>query len=152
MGCVSPPEVLTYFLFLPRISNDIWSVSIILSNRPSLRKKSMHSSCRSLSNSMPLPISPTQSTDLSKGISYLGHPLITPFVIKHQRYQRHMIFIGWLICIVALLASSCATKVWHLMITQGFLYGAGTVILYYPVLSIVNEWFVKRRGLAYGLM
>ena len=63
-----------------------------------------------------------------------------------------MICIGWLICIIALLASSFATKVWHLMLTQGFLYGVGVVILYYPVLSIVNEWFVKRRGLAYGLM
>ncbi|KAE9364850.1 MFS general substrate transporter [Stipitochalara longipes BDJ] len=89
---------------------------------------------------------------LATGISYLGNPLITPFVIKHQKYQRHMICLGWIICIIALLTSSFATKVWHLMVTQGFLYGVGCVILYYPVLSIVNEWFIKRRGLAYGLM
>jgi len=63
-----------------------------------------------------------------------------------------MICIGWLICIVALLSSSFATKLWHLMVTQGILYAMGYVILYYPVLNMVNEWFVKKRGLAYGLM
>jgi len=88
----------------------------------------------------------------SQGISYLGNPLITPFTIRYQKYQRHMICIGWLICIVALLSSSFATKLWHLMVTQGILYAMGYVILYYPVLNMVNEWFVKKRGLAYGLM
>jgi MFS family permease len=63
-----------------------------------------------------------------------------------------MICFGWLICVVALLASSFATKLWHLMFTQGFLYGVGIVLLYYPVLSLLNEWFIKRRGLAYGIM
>ncbi|PMD60380.1 MFS general substrate transporter [Hyaloscypha bicolor E] len=89
---------------------------------------------------------------LATGISYLGNPLITPITIKYQKYQRHMICFGWLICIVALLASSFATKLWHLMFTQGFLYGVGIVLLYFPVLSMVNEWFIKRRGLAYGIM
>jgi MFS family permease len=55
-------------------------------------------------------------------------------------------------CILALLASSFATKLWHLLLTQGFLYGVGCVIFYYSVLSMLNEWFVRRRGLAYGLM
>jgi hypothetical protein len=63
-----------------------------------------------------------------------------------------MICIGWLICIVALLSSSLGTKLWHLIVTQGLLYGIGIVIIYYPMLSMLNEWFVKRRGLAYGLM
>jgi MFS family permease len=94
-------------------------------------------------------VSPSSTT---QGLAYLGNPLITPFTIKHQKYQRHMICIGWLMCILALLASSFATELWHLLLTQGFLYGFGTVILYYCVLSMLNEWFVRRRGLAYGLM
>jgi MFS family permease len=63
-----------------------------------------------------------------------------------------MICIGCLICIVSLVLSSFATKLWHLMITQGFLYAVGFLLMYYPVLSMVNEWFVDKRGLAYGLM
>jgi len=95
--------------------------------------------------------SPKPSTDFQRNIISRKS---SPYTLRYQtsKYQRHMICIGWLICIIALLASSFATKVWHLMLTQGFLYGVGVVILYYPVLSIVNEWFVKRRGLAYGLM
>jgi MFS family permease len=63
-----------------------------------------------------------------------------------------MICIGWLICISALVASSFASKFWHLIVTQGLLYGIGFLIIYYPVLSMLNEWFTKRRGMAYGLL
>jgi MFS family permease len=63
-----------------------------------------------------------------------------------------MVCTGWLICVAALLSSSFATRLWHLIITQGFLYGIGIVIIYYPILSMLNEWFIKRRGLAYGIM
>lgn len=32
------------------------------------------------------------------------------------------------------------------------MYGVGFLILYYAVLSMLNEWFVERRGLAYGVL
>lgn len=63
-----------------------------------------------------------------------------------------MIWFGWSLCIVALVASSFATQVWHLIITQGVLYGLGFLIIYYPLLNMLNGWFVDRRGLAYGIM
>ena len=63
-----------------------------------------------------------------------------------------MIWFGWLTCIIALIGSSFATKLSHLIITQGLLYGLGFVVIYYPLLSMLNEWFVKRRGLAYGIL
>jgi MFS family permease len=53
---------------------------------------------------------------------------------------------------VSLIAASFSTKVWHLIVTQGLLYGIGFLVLYYVLLSMLNEWFVARRGLAYGLM
>jgi len=67
-------------------------------------------------------------------------------------YQRHMIWGGWFVCILALVGSSFATEVWHLMITQGFLYGFGFLTIYYPLLNMLNEWFIQRRGLAYGIL
>lgn len=63
-----------------------------------------------------------------------------------------MIWGGWLVCILALISSSFATQVWHLIITQGFLYGFGFLIMYYPLLNMLNEWFIQRRGLAYGIL
>lgn len=41
---------------------------------------------------------------------------------------------------------------WHLIVTQGVVYGIGSSFLYVPTLSYMNEWFVQRRGLAYGIM
>jgi hypothetical protein len=62
-----------------------------------------------------------------------------------------MLWIGWLLCPLGLLAASFATQVWHLQVFQGFIYGAAWVIYWSPLLVIVNEWWIKRRGLAYGL-
>lgn len=63
-----------------------------------------------------------------------------------------MIWGGWMTCICSLIAASFATEVWHLIVTQGVLYGVGFLVLYFALLSMLNEWFVKRRGLAYGLL
>lgn len=63
-----------------------------------------------------------------------------------------MIWIGWAVCVVGLLAASFATQVWHLIVAQGCMYGIGFLILYYPLLSMLNEWFVEQRGLAYGVL
>lgn len=32
------------------------------------------------------------------------------------------------------------------------MYGIGTTLLYAPIYSMLNEWFVKRRGMAIGIM
>ncbi|KAK5689623.1 hypothetical protein LTR97_012796 [Elasticomyces elasticus] len=34
----------------------------------------------------------------------------------------------------------------------GFVYGLGWVICYTPQMFIINEWFVEKRGLAYGIL
>ncbi|MCJ1382425.1 hypothetical protein MMC17_005538 [Xylographa soralifera] len=89
---------------------------------------------------------------VATGITYLGALFTTPFVKKYQRYQRHMVCLGWSLCIVSLIAGSFATQIGTLIFTQGILYGTGVLILYYPLLSMVNEWFVQKRGLAYGIL
>jgi MFS family permease len=63
-----------------------------------------------------------------------------------------MIWTGWIICITSLIAASFAKTVWQLILTQGLGYGVGFLILYYAILSMLNEWFVERRGLAYGIL
>ncbi|KAF7548522.1 hypothetical protein G7046_g8650 [Stylonectria norvegica] len=83
---------------------------------------------------------------------FLGGPIATPLVKRYQRWQRHMIFGGFAIVIVSLVAASFAESVPGLIGTQGFLYGFGFLIMYFPVLSMLNEWFVQRRGFAYGVL
>lgn len=60
--------------------------------------------------------------------------------------------IGLVILIIALVSSSFSTTVWQLILTQGVLYGLGGVLLYSPIIVFVDEWFIRRKGLAYGVM
>lgn len=54
--------------------------------------------------------------------------------------------------IAALFGASFASKVWHLVLTQGVLYAIGGALLYFPTCAFLDEWFVKRKGLAFGVM
>ena len=63
-----------------------------------------------------------------------------------------MIWAGWATCVVSLIAGSFATRIETLILTQGVLYGIGELVLYYPVISMLNEWFVQKWGLAYGIL
>lgn len=52
----------------------------------------------------------------------------------------------------SLAISSFATKIWHLMLFQGVLYSIGGGIAYSPMILFVNEWFIRRKGIAFGIM
>ena len=43
-------------------------------------------------------------------------------------------------------------QVWHLLLTQGLLYGIGSSLMYFPILSVCPEYFNGRRGLAMGFV
>lgn len=49
------------------------------------------------------------------------------------------------------MTASFATHVIHLVLTQGLLYGVGGALVYNPFIFYLDEWFVKRKGLAYGI-
>lgn len=88
----------------------------------------------------------------ASGISYLGAPFIIPLVRRWSPYRTHMILVGWPLCIVGLVAGSFADRLGTLILTQGVMYGIGFIVFYYPILSMVDEFWVKRRGMAYGLL
>ncbi|KAF5676483.1 monocarboxylate transporter 2 [Fusarium circinatum] len=89
---------------------------------------------------------------IASGLGYIGAPFIMPFIQKHQRWRRQMIWVGWPICIGGLVAGSFANTLGTLILTQGVAYGIGFLILYYPILMMVNEYWIARRGMAYGLL
>ncbi|KAF2488968.1 MFS general substrate transporter, partial [Lophium mytilinum] len=89
---------------------------------------------------------------LAVGISYLGVPITSPITLRYPQYHLHILFLGWALCISGLILASFATQTWHLMLTQGAMYGVGWVVCYTPFLIMLNEWFYDRRGLAYGIL
>jgi predicted MFS family arabinose efflux permease len=56
------------------------------------------------------------------------------------------------LCLAGLAAGSFATTLGGLIFTQGIMYGIGFLIFYYPILSFVNEFWIERRGMAYGVL
>lgn len=89
---------------------------------------------------------------MASGIPYLGAPFMAIVVRRLQGYRQYMIWTGWPLCIIALLASSFVSSIGALIVTQGIIYGTGFLIFYFPIISIINEWWIQRRGMAFGVI
>jgi len=100
---------------------------------------------------------------MASGVPYLGGPIMAVLVRRFQNYRMAIIWIGWPLCILGLIAGSFANSIGPLILTQGIMYGgeysfpyvptcilisgtAGFLIFFYPIISIVNEWWIHRRG------
>lgn len=70
----------------------------------------------------------------------------------YPRWARYSPLVGLVILCGGLCVSAWATDVTELIITQGVVYGIGGAIAYTPCTMYIDEWFVKRKGLAYGIM
>ncbi|OAG42755.1 hypothetical protein AYO21_03038 [Fonsecaea monophora] len=89
---------------------------------------------------------------IASGMSYMGAPLIIPVLKRYAKYRGQMIWFGWTLCILGILCGSFARTVGSLIFTQGVMYGFGFIIFYYPIISMVNEYWITRRGMAYGFL
>lgn len=89
---------------------------------------------------------------LSSGISFLGAPAVTYACQKLHLNFRLYLVAGWGLCVVSLLGSVFCKSLVALIITQGLIYGFGSLLIEIPMLMIVNTWFEKRRGIAYGII
>ncbi|KAK6406550.1 hypothetical protein LTR95_018652 [Oleoguttula sp. CCFEE 5521] len=58
---------------------------------------------------------------VASGLSYLAAPVMVSMVRRYAKYRQTMIWVGWPICILSLLASSFATTLGGLVATQGVL-------------------------------
>jgi MFS family permease len=58
--------------------------------------------------------------------------------------------LGLTIVCLALGLGSFSTSVPHLIVTQGIIYAIGGGLAWTPILFYIEEWWVRRRGFAYG--
>ncbi|KAL4916273.1 major facilitator superfamily domain-containing protein [Aspergillus aurantiobrunneus] len=87
----------------------------------------------------------------SMGILYLASPFSLFILQRWPHLCRLSSVLGLITAVVGIGGSAFATQVWHLLITQGIVYSVGACMLYYPLLLFIDEWFVRRKGLAYGI-
>ncbi|KAF7526428.1 hypothetical protein PCG10_004124 [Penicillium crustosum] len=86
------------------------------------------------------------------GIMYLDLPLVFAAYRQWPKYQRFGCALGVLLMCAALGLSSLATNTNHLIVTQGIFYALGGSIAYAPCILLMEEWFDRRKGLAFGVM
>ncbi|KAH6607310.1 hypothetical protein Trco_003623 [Trichoderma cornu-damae] len=86
------------------------------------------------------------------GTMYLAAPLFFPLMRLYPKQNRYGPTAGLLIMCLALALSSFAQTVGHLIVTQGLLFAIGGSICYGPCILYMDQWFVKRKGLAFGVM
>ena len=86
-----------------------------------------------------------------QGLSYFVSPATLAILQRWPSQRRLVSVIGLITLVVALVLASFATHVIHLVFTQGLLYAVGSALLYNPFLFYLDEWFVKRKGIAYSV-
>ncbi|CAI6237884.1 unnamed protein product [Periconia digitata] len=88
----------------------------------------------------------------ASGIMYLMAPFVYALLQRHPTHRKTCSVVGFVIILGSFVGASFANKVSDLLATQGILFGFGGSLLYFPVFVFVDEWFVERRGLAYGAL
>jgi MFS family permease len=83
---------------------------------------------------------------------YLIAPVVFTFLSQFPHQRRKCTVVGLALVVLSLIAASFANTVPQLIATQGVIYALGGSLLYAPVIVWLDEWFVARKGLAYGVM
>ncbi|KAI8580021.1 hypothetical protein K450DRAFT_238980 [Umbelopsis ramanniana AG] len=87
---------------------------------------------------------------LATGISYIGGFLVG--LLGGRFTLKTMMYAGSVTMVIALVAASFATQVWHLILTQGFLFGLGGAFVYNSLCMFIPIYFFKYRGIASGFI
>jgi hypothetical protein len=83
---------------------------------------------------------------------YLAAPILFIILQQYPQIRRKACFYGLIMVCLALVLSSFCRTIPTLILTQGLLYALGGCFLYYPIYFFLDEWFVTRRGFAFGVM
>lgn len=86
------------------------------------------------------------------GIMYFASPLVIGLTGTYSHLVRSFGLVGLALMLSGIICASFAKSVLGLILTQGVMYGLGGSLLYLPAIVYLDEWFVRRKGLAFGIM
>ncbi|KAF2463580.1 MFS general substrate transporter [Lindgomyces ingoldianus] len=86
------------------------------------------------------------------GVMYLSAPLVFGTLQRFPRLKRPAVVFGLITMCIGLGLSSLSQNVTHLIVTQGVFYAVGGGLVYSPTILFMDEWFVKKKGFAFGVM
>lgn len=76
-------------------------------------------------------------------------PLVT--ILGRKTGTRFPMLLGVAIFAFAFITASFAKRIWQLYLSQGVLIGVGIGFVYIPSITIISQWFDKKRSLANGI-
>ena len=82
----------------------------------------------------------------------IAAPFVYVVLRRFPHHRKHSAVLGFPILLASLIGASFANTIPQLFLTQGVLYSIGGSIHYYPVFLYLDEWFVARKGFAYGVV
>ncbi|KAK0378812.1 Mch2p [Colletotrichum limetticola] len=78
-------------------------------------------------------------------------PFLLKIITAYPHYRRYMMWSGMVLVVASSIGAAFSTTAVQVIMTQGLMYGFSSGLLFAPCLSFVDEWFLKRRGLANGI-
>ncbi|KAF5383380.1 hypothetical protein D9757_008389 [Collybiopsis confluens] len=88
---------------------------------------------------------------IGAGLTWSGSIFMNPLMTRAKNIQL-ITFAGAVVMSAGLVLASFATRIWHLYLTQAILYGLGSSMYYFPLLSIAPTYFDRHRGFAMGFI
>lgn len=84
------------------------------------------------------------------GIMYLMMPVTFTFLTRYPHLRPYTGPLGLFLVTISLILSSFATQLWQLIASQGVICAIGSGLLFSPTTLYLDEWFIARKGMAYG--
>ena len=89
---------------------------------------------------------------VSTGLMYLLMPAYFSILQRWPRLKRYSTWMSLPVVAGSLIGASFAQSVGQLIAFQGVLFAFGGNLLFAPTVTYLDEWFVRRKGLAIGIM
>ncbi|KAK5168102.1 uncharacterized protein LTR77_006670 [Saxophila tyrrhenica] len=89
---------------------------------------------------------------VATGLMYLLMPIYFSALQRWPRLKRISTWASLPIVAGSLVGASFAQTVGQLIATQGVLFAIGGNLLFAPTVTYLDEWFLRRKGLAIGIM
>ncbi|KAJ7133147.1 major facilitator superfamily domain-containing protein [Mycena epipterygia] len=86
---------------------------------------------------------------IGSGLTWSGGIFVNP-ILARVNSVKLVTFVGAAIMSLGLLLASFSSSLWQLFLTQGLLYGIGSSLFYFPIMTIAPTYFDRHRGFAMG--
>ncbi|KAF2799998.1 MFS general substrate transporter [Melanomma pulvis-pyrius CBS 109.77] len=88
----------------------------------------------------------------TSGIMYMGTPFVLVLCRLYPRWARWCTLLSLSAASLSIAMSSLCNSVPQLIALQGVAFGVSSCFAYSPSTLYIDEWFVRRKGLAYGIV